>query len=103
MKTDDRMRTCQNMKGLLGGANAFHFLTFVVGLVTLVVNVENNLNQNNNNLNGINVNANRQTNNNANANNNAMNMIEVMPGRRKRRRRSEIIQRMKFYNDSFGD
>ena len=64
-------------KGLLGGANAFHFLTFVVGLATLVVNVENNLNQNNNNLNGINVNANRQTNNNANANNNAMNMIEV--------------------------
>ena len=68
-------------KGLLGGANAFHFLTFVVGLVTLVVNVENNLNQNNNNLNGINVNANRQTNNNANANNNAMNMIEVSWGR----------------------
>ena len=64
-------------KGLLGGANAFHFLTFVVGLATLVVNVENNLNQNNNNLNGININANRQTNNNANANNNAMNMIEV--------------------------
>ena len=61
----------------MGGVNAFHFLTFVVGLATLVVNVENNLNQNNNNLNGINVNSNKQTNNNANANNNAMNMIEV--------------------------
>merc|ERR1719433_1404000 len=79
-----KKRTCQNMNGILGGSNAFNFLSFVAGVITLVVNVNNNVNNNNNNLNGINANVNAQQNNNANANTNAANVILVMPGKKKR-------------------
>lgn len=48
MNRKKKVRTCQNMKGMLGGANAFNFLSFVAGVVTLVVNVNNNINNNNN-------------------------------------------------------
>lgn len=51
MKKGKKVRTCQNMSGILGGSNAFNFLSFVAGVVTLIVNVNNNINNNNNNLN----------------------------------------------------
>merc|ERR1711860_133067 len=63
-----KLRQCVNMNGILGGSNAFNYVSFVVGILTLVVNVNNNLNNNNNNLNQANVNT--ASNNNANANSN---------------------------------
>ena len=102
IKQGKKKRTCQNMNGVLGGSNAFNFLSFVAGVITLVslffalikinitsnnmqiVNVNNNVNNNNNNLNGVNGNANNNQNNNANVNNNAANIILTMPGRKKR-------------------
>ncbi len=101
-----KKRACQNMKGILGGSNAFNFMSFVAGVITLVikklvksiwfhgfflvqvVNVNNNVNNNNNNLNGINGNANNQMNSNANVNNNAANIIIAMPGKKRRRKRT---------------
>ena len=74
------------MNGILGGSNAFHFLSFVSGVVTLVLNVNNNVNNNNNNLNGINANGNHAVNSNGNVNNNAANAIIVMPGKRRKKR-----------------
>ncbi len=35
MKKTKKVRTCQNMSGILGGANAFNFLSFVAGVITL--------------------------------------------------------------------
>jgi len=35
MKKSTKVRTCQNMAGILGGANAFNFLSFVAGVITL--------------------------------------------------------------------
>ncbi len=35
MKKTKKVRTCQNMSGVLGGANAFNFLSFVSGVITL--------------------------------------------------------------------
>lgn len=87
VKQAKKKRICQNMKGVLGGTNAFNFLSFVAGVITLVVNVNNNVNNNNNNLNGVNANANNQNNANANVNNNAANIIIAMPGRKKKRRK----------------
>ena len=31
-----KKRTCQNMNGVLGGSNAFNFMSFVAGVITLV-------------------------------------------------------------------
>ena len=31
-----KKRTCQNMNGILGGSNAFNFMSFVAGVITLV-------------------------------------------------------------------
>ena len=38
---------------LIGGQNAFNYVSFVVAILTLVVNVNNNINNNNNNLNQV--------------------------------------------------
>ncbi|XP_023327305.1 putative uncharacterized protein DDB_G0283223 [Eurytemora carolleeae] len=73
------------MAGILGGSNAFNFLNFVAGVVTIVVNVNNNINNNNNNLNNVNVNAQTANNANANVNNNGANVVVAMPGRRRKR------------------
>ena len=35
MKKTKKVRTCQNMSGAMGGANAFNFLSFVAGVITL--------------------------------------------------------------------
>ena len=80
-KKKQKVRTCQNMAGIIGGSNAFNFINFVAAVVTLVVNVNNNINNNNNNLNNINVNTNNANNANVNANNNGVNSVVVMPGR----------------------
>ena len=80
-KKKKKLRTCQNMSGIVGGSNAFNFLSFVVGVITLVVNVNNNINNNNNNQNDINLNADNSNNANANVNNNAANVVIAMPGR----------------------
>jgi len=107
IKQGKKKRTCQNMNGVLGGSNAFNFLSFVAGVITLIVNVNNNVNNNNNNLNGVNGNANNNQNNNANVNNNAANVILVMPGRRKKRENScpnenlanVLVQSIQDYHD----
>jgi hypothetical protein len=36
IKQGTKKRTCQNMKGVLGGSNAFNFMSFVAGVITLV-------------------------------------------------------------------
>ena len=36
VKQSKKKRTCQNMNGILGGSNAFNFLSFVAGGITLV-------------------------------------------------------------------
>ena len=69
-----------------GGTNAFHFLSFVAGVLNLIVNVNNNINNNNVNVNGINANANSNQNSDANVNNNAANVIMVMPGKKRKKK-----------------
>ena len=46
-----KLRTCANMNGILGGSNAFNYISFVLAILTLIVQTNNNLNNNNNNLN----------------------------------------------------
>lgn len=82
-----KLRTCANMNGILGGSNAFNYVSFVVGILTLVVNVNNNINNNNNNLNQANINTASNNNANANSNNNNANVINVMPPGKKRKKR----------------
>lgn len=36
VKQGKKKRVCQNMKGILGGSNAFNFMSFVAGVITLV-------------------------------------------------------------------
>ena len=82
-----KLRQCVNMNGILGGSNAFNYISFVVGILTLVVNVNNNINNNNNNLNQANINTASNNNANANSNNNNANIVNVMPPGRKRKKR----------------
>jgi len=82
-----KMRTCANMNGILGGSNAFNYISFVMAVLTLVVNVNNNINNNNNNLNQANINTASNNNANANSNNNNANVVNVMPPGKKRRKR----------------
>ena len=70
-----------------GGSNAFNYVSFVVGILTLVVNVNNNINNNNNNLNQANINTASNNNANANSNNNNANIVNVMPPGKKRKKR----------------
>ena len=82
-----KLRTCANMNGILGGSNAFNYVSFVMAVLTLVVNVNNNINNNNNNLNQANINTASNNNANANSNNNNANVVNVMPPGKKRRKR----------------
>lgn len=70
-----KTRNCAMVNGLLGGFNTFNYLTFVTGIITLILNVNNNLNNNNNN-NNLN-NNNDISNNNVNANTNTQNANQV--------------------------
>ena len=86
-----KLRTCANMNGILGGSNAFNYVSFVLAILTLVVNTNNNINNNNNNLNQANLNTASNNNANANSNNNNANVVNVMPpGKKKRRRRRSL-------------
>ncbi|KAK8406632.1 hypothetical protein O3P69_007312 [Scylla paramamosain] len=84
-RVSERVRECALIHGLLGGFNTFNFLSFATGLVTFILNVNNNINNNNDNNN---VNANNDiNNNNVNANLNTQNANQVVvfpPGRRRR-------------------
>ena len=82
-----KLRQCVNMNGILGGSNAFNYISFVIGILTLVVNVNNNINNNNNNLNQANINTASNNNANANSNNNNANIVNVMPPGKKRKKR----------------
>ena len=82
-----KLRQCVNMNGILGGSNAFNYVSFVVGILTLVINVNNNINNNNNNLNQANINTASNNNANANSNNNNANIVNVMPPGKKRKKR----------------
>ena len=84
------LRDCQDVRGMLGGSNAFHFLNLAAGILTLIVNINNNIQSNNLNTNSINANTNSQQNSNSNVNNNAANVIMVMPGKRRKKRNLEI-------------
>ncbi|XP_042867996.1 exonuclease 1-like [Penaeus japonicus] len=80
-----KKRKCSQVSGLLAGFNTFNYLTFVTGVITLVVNANNNINNNNNN-NNLN-NNNDISNNNVNANTNTQNANQVVifpPGRKRR-------------------
>ena len=46
-----KLRTCANMNGILGGSNAFNYISFVLAILTLIIQTNNNINNNNNNLN----------------------------------------------------
>ena len=46
-----KLRTCANMNGILGGSNALNYISFVLAILTLIVQTNNNINNNNNNLN----------------------------------------------------
>merc|ERR1712038_2235798 len=78
--------------GILGGSNAFNYVSFVIGILTLVVNVNNNINNNNNNLNQANINTASNNNANANSNNNNANIVNVMPPGKKRKKRRKVPQ-----------
>nr|XP_027236683.1 myb-like protein W [Penaeus vannamei] len=80
-----KKRKCSQVSGLLAGFNTFNYLTFVTGVITLVLNANNNINNNNNN-NNLN-NNNDISNNNVNANTNTQNANQVVifpPGRKRR-------------------
>ena len=81
-----KLRQCVNMNGILGGSNAFNYVSFVIGILTLVVNVNNNINNNNNNNVDINYNTINQDSNNVISNSENMNMVMAMilpvPGKR---------------------
>ncbi|KAG7173098.1 putative uncharacterized protein DDB_G0277255 [Homarus americanus] len=88
-----KTRKCSQVNGLLGGFNTFNYLTFVTGVITLVLNVNNNLNNNNNN-NNLN-NNNDISNNNVNANTNTQNANQVVlfpPGRKRRSLADWLLQ-----------
>eukprot|EP00090_Calanus_glacialis_P007386 TRINITY_DN15831_c0_g1_i2.p1 TRINITY_DN15831_c0_g1~~TRINITY_DN15831_c0_g1_i2.p1 ORF type:complete len:353 (-),score=97.92 TRINITY_DN15831_c0_g1_i2:51-1109(-) len=93
-----KLRTCANMNGILGGSNAFNYVSFVMAVLTLVVNVNNNINNNNNNLNQANINTASNNNANANSNNNNANVVNVMPPG-KRRRKRKVPHPFDIYED----
>ncbi|CAL4116542.1 unnamed protein product, partial [Meganyctiphanes norvegica] len=91
-----KKRQCAQVNGILAGFNTFSYLTFVNGVITLVLNVNNNINNNNNN-NNLN-NNNDLSNNNLNSNSNTQNANQIIimpPGRKKRRTIIEVSQKRK--------
>ena len=77
---------------LLGGQNAFNYVSLIMATLTLVVNVNNNINNNNNNLNQFSGNVVGNNNANANTNNNNGNVVNVMPPGKKKRRRKRSLK-----------
>ncbi|XP_047483816.1 uncharacterized protein DDB_G0287625-like [Penaeus chinensis] len=82
-------RKCVAAGGIMSGHNAFSFLSFVTGVLSLVLNVNNNINNNNDNNNLNDNNAISNNNVDANANTQNANQIVVFPPGRKRRSLSD--------------
>ena len=86
-------KKCKQLQslGVASGANALSYMSFVAAVITLVLNINNNINANNNNLNRINLNYGSNKNTVTNLNQNVGNNFNLMfpPGRRKKRRRKK--------------
>lgn len=83
---------CQNAAStsIISGAKAVDFAAFTIGIMTLVININNNINNNNNNNNDINLNSITQDSNSVVSNSDNMNsiMAEILPipvGKRRKR------------------
>lgn len=73
--------------GVASGSNALSYMSFVAAVITLVLNINNNINANNNNLNRINLNFGSNKNTLTNLNQNVGNNFNLMfpPGKKKKR------------------
>ena len=84
-------KKCKQLQslGVASGANALSYMSFVAAVITLVLNINNNINANNNNLNRINLNYGSNKNTVTNLNQNVGNNFNLMfpPGKKKKRRR----------------
>ena len=90
-------RKCRNTSslGVASGSNALSYMSFVAAVITLVLNINNNINANNNNLNRVNLNYGSNKNTLTNLNQNVGNNFNLMfpPGKKKRRKkRSTQVQ-----------
>ena len=80
-----------------GGQNAFNYVSLVMAILTLIVNVNNNINNNNNNLNQFSGNVVGNNNANANTNNLNGNIVNVMPPGKRRKR--SLNNSLKYYQN----
>merc|ERR1711893_457781 len=71
---------------IISGAKAVDFAAFAIGIMTLVININNNINNNNNSNNNINFNSVDSSNIVANFNTNNANQVNIMPGAGRKKR-----------------
>ncbi|XP_068249042.1 uncharacterized protein [Palaemon carinicauda] len=98
MPGEKKKRQCVAAGGIFSGYNALSYLSFITGILSLILNVNNNINNNNNN-NNLNDN-NDISNNNVDANSNSQtaNQIVVFPPGRKRRSFADwLLQSVNLY------
>ena len=72
---------------IVSGVRALDFAAFATGLLTLILNINNNVNNNNNNVNNQNLNVVESSNTAASFNTNTANQINIMPGAGRRLKR----------------
>ena len=84
---------------VVSGANAVSYMSFVAAVITLVLNINNNINAHNNNLNRVNLNYGSSKNTVTNLNQNVGNNFNLMfpPGKKKKKKRRSI--RIKSFDD----
>ena len=89
-------RKCRNIQSLAvaSGSNALSYMSFVAAVITLVLNINNNINANNNNLNRINLNYGSSKNTLTSLNQNVGNNFNIMlpPGKKRKRRKKRSIK-----------
>merc|ERR1739845_119215 len=89
-------RKCRNTQSLAvaSGSNALSYMSFVAAVITLVLNINNNINANNNNLNRINLNFGANKNTVTNLNQNVGNNFNLMfpPGKKRRKKRKRSVK-----------
>ncbi|XP_066984634.1 uncharacterized protein [Macrobrachium rosenbergii] len=85
MPGQKKKRQCVAAGGIFSGYNALSYLSFITGILSLILNVNNNINNNNNNNNLNDNNAVSNNNVDANSNSQTANQIVVFPPGRKRR------------------
>ncbi|XP_064089124.1 homeobox protein 13-like [Macrobrachium nipponense] len=85
MPGQKKKRQCVAAGGIFSGYNALSYLSFMTGILSLVLNVNNNINNNNNNNNLNDNNAVSNNNVDANSNSQTANQIVVFPPGRRRR------------------